>query len=68
MKTRILLVTSEIPAGLGYPTAGGGLRAWNLAEGLRSRGFHVDYALMEPVLEGRVLPERDLQRPVSNTR
>lgn len=54
---RTLLVTSEMPAGLGYPTAGGGLRAWNIAEGLRQRGFEVAYALMQPVVEGKTLPE-----------
>lgn len=57
MNHRVLVVTSEIPAGLGCPTAGGGLRAWNLAAGLKQRGFDVQYALMEPVTQGRNLPE-----------
>lgn len=56
MNRRILLVTSEIPAQLGYPTAGGGLRAWNIAQGLRRRGFEVNYALMENVARNRDLP------------
>jgi len=54
---RVIVVTSEIPADLGYPTAGGGVRAWNLAAGLRQQGFQVDYALAEAVVEGRQIPD-----------
>lgn len=57
MPHRIVVVTSEIPAELDYPTAGGGVRAWNLAAGLRQFGFEVDYALMQPVVEEREVPE-----------
>lgn len=42
--TRVLVITTEplpVPGGL---TTGAGLRAWGLAEGLRSRGFDVTIA------------------------
>lgn len=57
MNHRVLVVTSEMPAGLGHPTAGGGLRAWNLAAGLRQQGFEVEYALNRSVAEAHSLPE-----------
>jgi hypothetical protein len=57
LSRRVLVVTSEMPAGTGFPTAGGGVRAWNLAEGLRGQGFEVEYALLESVAQGRNLPE-----------
>ncbi len=63
---KVLLVTSELFPGLGYPTAGGGVRAQQLHDYLKSLGFQVDLALACSSAEGRDLPDwatRHLYRP-----
>jgi hypothetical protein len=45
----------------GYPTSGGGLRAWNLGEGLRSRGHAIRYFMPSAcVTDGRLPPDPHL--------
>ena len=48
----ILLVTTEPVPLPGLTATGAGLRAWALAEGLRSRGFEVEVAMAADALEG----------------
>ena len=53
MAKKILLFTTEMLPGYGYPTAGGGIRAWNIGEGLKSRGYEVIYSLPQATIEGK---------------
>ena len=41
----ILVISPDLPPSTGHPTSGAGLRAWGLAEGLRSRGHEVTLAV-----------------------
>jgi hypothetical protein len=50
-KRRVVLVTSEVLPGWGYPTAGGGIRAHSLGEALREAGHELIYSLPISVLE-----------------
>ena len=56
MSSRILIVTTEMLPGLGYPTAGGGMRAYSIGEGLKSHGLQVDYSLRDSLLKEKPLP------------
>lgn len=51
MERRILIVTTEVPPCPGRPVTGGGLRVHGLAEGLRSVGHRVIYALPRALVE-----------------
>jgi glycosyltransferase involved in cell wall biosynthesis len=51
--TRVLVITSEPLPYPGFVTTGAGLRAWGLAQGLRSAGFDVTAAMPENVLMSR---------------
>jgi glycosyltransferase involved in cell wall biosynthesis len=53
MGKKILLFTTEMLPGLGYPIGGGGIRAWQIGEGLRSRGHAVIYSLPRKIVEGK---------------
>ncbi|MCX7919857.1 MAG: glycosyltransferase family 4 protein [bacterium] len=58
MSKKILIFTTEMLPGLGYPTAGGGIRAWQIGEGLKSRGYEVLYSLPKTIIEDKTdLPE-----------
>ncbi|MFH1737811.1 MAG: hypothetical protein ABIH23_02300 [bacterium] len=48
--TRIAIITTELPAFLAAPTAGGGTRVWGIGSGLVERGHQVDYFVLESVL------------------
>ena len=48
--TRVAIVTTELPAFLTAPTAGGGVRVWGLGSGLLERGHEVLYFVLESVL------------------
>lgn len=54
---KVLLVTSELFPAFGYPTAGGGVRAQQLHDYLKSLGFQIDLALARSSAEGRNLPD-----------
>jgi len=56
-KRRVLIVTTEVLPGWGVPSAGGGIRAHSLGEGLKAAGHEVVYSLPEPVLEQVKAPE-----------
>ena len=58
MASKVLIVTTEMLPGLGYPTAGGGMRAYSIGEGLKSHGFHVDYSLRDSLLKEKPLPNK----------
>lgn len=45
MSKTILVFTTEMLPGYGYRTAGGGIRAWNIGQGLASRGHKVIYSI-----------------------
>ena len=51
MKKRILLITSDLLPFLGYPCAGGGVRAWGLGEGLKTKGYEVLYSIPRAAVE-----------------
>ncbi|MBY0526612.1 MAG: glycosyltransferase family 4 protein [Gemmataceae bacterium] len=44
-KKKVLVVTGDVLPLPGLPTTGAGMRAWGLAQGLRSRGHHVTMAM-----------------------
>ncbi|HQP98163.1 MAG TPA: hypothetical protein PLY86_06895 [bacterium] len=48
--TRIAIVSTELPAFLPAPTAGGGVRIWGIGAGLAERGHEVLYFVPESVL------------------
>jgi glycosyltransferase involved in cell wall biosynthesis len=50
---KVLVVTTEPLPYPGFVTTGAGLRAWGLAEGLKSAGFSVTVAMPENVLASR---------------
>jgi hypothetical protein len=50
--SRILLITTEPLPLEGWPTTGAGLRAWGLAQGLRSRGHEVALLMADDALAG----------------
>ena len=66
MTPRVLIVTTEMLPGLGYPTAGGGMRAYSIGEGLKSHGLHVDYSLRDSLLKEKPLPN-ELSALLHNT-
>lgn len=49
--SRVLLITTEPIALPGWPTTGAGLRAWNLAQGLRSKGHAVKILIPRDCLD-----------------
>ncbi len=53
MGKKILIFTTEMLPGLGYPIAGGGIRTWQIGEGLKSRGHEVIYSLPQKIVEGK---------------
>ncbi|MDI6783266.1 MAG: glycosyltransferase family 4 protein [bacterium] len=53
MNKKILVFTTEMLPGLGYPTAGGGIRAWQIGEGLKSHGYQVIYSLPALVVKNK---------------
>lgn len=67
MSKKILVFTTEMLPGLGYPTAGGGIRAWQIGEGLKSRGHEVIYSIPQMLAAGKNnLPESIQQYVHSN--
>ena len=48
--TRIAIVSTELPAFLPAPTAGGGVRIWGIGAGLGDRGHEVLYFVPQSVL------------------
>ena len=55
--SRVLLITTEPLPLPGWPASGAGLRAWGLAEGLRTRGHDVTLLMAEDAAAGFVPPE-----------
>src|SRR4030043_1710269 len=53
MAKKILIFTTEMLPGLGYPTAGGGIRAWQIGEGLKSKGHEVIYSIPKHLVEDK---------------
>jgi len=49
--SRVALVTTELPAFLNAPTAGGGVRIWGLGAGLADRGYEVLYFVVESAIK-----------------
>lgn len=53
--THVLVLTTESLPYTGLPTTGAGLRAWGLAEGLRSAGLQVTLAMASDAVEGKTI-------------
>ncbi len=49
--SRVALITTELPAFLNAPTAGGGVRAWGIGSGLSERGHEVLYFVVQSVVD-----------------
>ena len=54
MKKKILLISNELIPIKGNVATGGGIRAWGIGEGLKSRGHKVCYAIPQKNLIGMV--------------
>ncbi len=54
MKKKVLLISNELIPIKGNVATGGGIRAWGIGEGLKSRGHNVCYAIPQKNLIGMV--------------
>lgn len=61
MNKKILVFTTEMLPGFGYRTAGGGIRAWNIGQGLASRGHKVIYSIPKSLVDGKPNLPQEMQ-------